>query len=69
MANILAREVTEFAYEFDFYTMVDEFSSEAQAEAETAKMLVKDPIAVVRYLESFQVPSANALIERIMLCF
>lgn len=65
MAALVARQIVEFVYEFDFFTAIDEYASEAQAEAEAAELLQKDPSVLVAYLESFGTPAADRLIEKV----
>lgn len=62
---LIAREIVELAYELDYFGMRDNYASEAAAEADTAYMLEKDPALVVAFLESFGIPAADHIIERI----
>lgn len=66
MAALIARQVFEFISEYDYYGMIEECASEAQAEAEAADLLVRDPAAVIAYLESFEMPAADSLIDKIV---
>lgn len=66
MAALIARQVFEFISEFDYYGMLAECASEAQAEAEVADVLSKDPAAVIAYLETFEMPAADNLVEKIV---
>lgn len=65
MAALVARQIVEFVYEFDYFTARDEYASEVQAEAAVADLLARHPEAIVAYLESFGMPTADHLIERI----
>ena len=66
MAALIARQVFEFISEFDYYGMLAECASEAQAEAEVADVLSKDPAAMIAYLETFEMPTADNLVEKIV---
>lgn len=65
MAALLARQIVELVFEYDYFEARDNFASEAQAEAETAEILLRDPAVVISYLEGLDMPVATNLADKV----